>query len=548
MKGCELFRSARICGISVFLCLMLATTISIAEPTDALDSVDMEEVSMVIGELVTLKVYSMTRVSIADPDVADIVDANDNELLLIGRIVGKTAMFLWDEYGKRTIIVHVLNEDLNAIKDRIESLLKTVEIYEVKAAINEQEGKVVISGEIPGDKQILYENVIEKFYDAIIDFTVPETIEDLIQIDMQITELNTTLQKSLGINWSTGGTAGIAPAYVETPYSSDGHIRDFFKIGEFNRTGALLAAVDALIVEGKGRVLSKPKIVVKNGNEASFLVGGEIPIRTTTSSGVGTTQENVTFREFGISMSITPTIEREHIDIVLNLEVSEVDASTASTVSDTVAFSTRSASTHLYLEDSQTIVLAGLIKKTDSESQTRIPFVSDIPILGLLFRNKANPVANIDQELVIALTPHVMPQRDLSGEKDKTAQDNQKVSQKGYGDKNFSRRNAAPYYLGIPKEMTGYVHDVQQKISKAIMYPREAEKRGWEGTVKLGVLILKDGTLAFALVKESSGRDIFDELALNTARELAPFMAFPSDTDLQELNVTIPIVYSLKNN
>jgi protein TonB len=96
--------------------------------------------------------------------------------------------------------------------------------------------------------------------------------------------------------------------------------------------------------------------------------------------------------------------------------------------------------------------------------------------------------------------------------------------------------------------MTGYVRDVQQRISQSIVYPREAKQYGWEGTVKVGVMILDDGTLAFALVKESSGHDIFDEAALNTTRQLAPFQAFPSDTDLQELNITIPIVYSLTNN
>ncbi len=93
--------------------------------------------------------------------------------------------------------------------------------------------------------------------------------------------------------------------------------------------------------------------------------------------------------------------------------------------------------------------------------------------------------------------------------------------------------------------MTEYVNDVQRKISQSIMYPQEARQYGWEGTVKLGVLILNDGTLAFALVKESSGHDIFDEGALNTTKRLAPFSAFPPDTDLQELNMTIPIIYSL---
>jgi protein TonB len=95
--------------------------------------------------------------------------------------------------------------------------------------------------------------------------------------------------------------------------------------------------------------------------------------------------------------------------------------------------------------------------------------------------------------------------------------------------------------------LTEYVGEVQRKLSQAIIYPEEARQYGWEGTVKLGVLILNDGTLAFVLVKESSGHDVFDEVALNTAKKLAPFAPFPPDTDLKELNVTIPIVYSLGN-
>ena len=80
------------------------------------------------------------------------------------------------------------------------------------------------------------------------------------------------------------------------------------------------------------------------------------------------------------------------------------------------------------------------------------------------------------------------------------------------------------------------------------MYPKEAEASGWEGTVKLGLLILRDGTLALASVKESSGHDVFDQAALKTAQDVAPYSQFPADSDLQEINVTVPIVYSLKQH
>jgi len=287
---------------------------------------------------------------------------------------------------------------------------------------------------------------------------------------------------------------------------------------------------------------------VVSGEEAAFLVGGEVPIRTTTFSDTGSSQENVDFKEFGISMTITPTIIKGRIDIIMNLEVSELDASTASTVSSDVAFSTRSASTHLYLDDGQTIILAGLIKHAESQTLSKIPFVGDIPILGILFRSRVNPVPETDEELVIALTPHILVRRDSSDKKNISESNTQAISQQTPRSRKYSYQRPAPYYMGVPKEMTGYIHDVQQKISQAIVYPPEAKRHGWEGTVKVGMLILNDGTLAFVLVKESSGRDVFDEVAINATKRLAPFMAFPSDTDLQELNMTIPIVYSLDNN
>ena len=467
--------------------------------------------------------------------------ADGEQLLLIGKGIGRTALFIWDGEGKRTVMVYVFELNQDVIKARIQRLLDAADIHEVTLEANKQEGKVVMSGDIPEYKEDLFELVVDEFYDDVIDLVSEETIEDLIQIDMQITELNTTLSKSLGIEWTTGGRSGISPNYVETPWPTDGHIRDFFKIGEFNRSGELIAAVNALITEGKARVLSKPKLVVVSGEEASFLVGGEVPIRTTTFSETGSSQENVEFKEFGINLTITPTIKKEKIDIIMNLEVSEIDASTASSISEDVAFSTRSASTHLYLEDAQPIVLAGMIRHAESKTLSKIPFVGDIPILGLLFRNKTNPVPTTDQELVIALTPRILNQRSSSKNLLKNKAET-KSRQKG------TRFEKVPHYMGIPREMTSYVRRVQEKILQSVEYPSVARKRGWEGTVKVGMLILDDGTLAFALVKESSGHDIFDKLAVDAARDLAPFGAFPDGIDLKELSITLPIVYSLGDN
>jgi len=64
----------------------------------------------------------------------------------------------------------------------------------------------------------------------------------------------------------------------------------------------------------------------------------------------------------------------------------------------------------------------------------------------------------------------------------------------------------------------------------------------------LSLLILSDGTLATAMIRESSGHEVFDNYTLNIAQNLAPYSSFPSNVDFHELNVTIPVVYSLKKN
>lgn len=548
MRIRRLFRTTTaLHGLSFFLFLGISTWVAgAADQPDQMDSIYVDEVNMIRGELVSLKVYSLTRVSVTDPDVADISDADDQKILLIGKNVGQTALFIWDEHGKRTIMIYVYNQNLDLVKSRIEKLLKGVDIHEVKLEKNEREGKIVVSGEVPTYKRIQYDQVIGAFPEDVMDLAKDEEGETLIQIDMQVTEMSTSISRGLGIDWSTGTGSSLSPSYAENFPKLEPGVKDFFKIGQFQRTAnsALVAKITALIQEGKARLLSKPKLVVVSGQEASFLVGGEVPVRTTTSSGGGVTQENVTFKPYGISMTVTPTIRKKKVSITLSVEVSDIDAANA--VGSNVAFTTRSAQTQLNLDDGETIVLAGLIKSNRNTAIKRVPFVSDIPILGLIFRSKSTVTPDVDLEMVIALTPHILGQQEnvaaSSSEVGTPAE--QQTSMIG---EDLSQKTAL-HYLGIPKEMAQYVSEVQRKIAQAIVYPSEAQQYGWEGTVKVGMLILNDGTLAFALVKESSGHEIFDEVALNTAKQLAPFSAFPSDTDLQELNVTIPIVYSLNKN
>jgi len=572
-------------GSSLFLFFMIigawSPPLAFALLKPVIDTKETDEVYIIRSELQRIKVYGLSRISIADPTIVDIEDASDTEITVIGLSPGYTVMFIWDDLGKRIITIHVSDSELKLIKERIETLLKAVEIYNVTAKINDKEGKIILSGEITEEKRDVYDQIIVPFGRDILDMVIDEKYKDLIQIDLQITELTTTLSKALGIDWSGGTEGGINLTYAETlPANLDGNIADFFRVGDFRRTNALTAAVDALLAEGKGRILSKPSVVVVNGEEASFLVGGEIPIRTTTTT-EGSVQENVTFKDYGISMGITPiidkTVGKEKINLELDVEVSDIDA--ALSVGSDVAFLIRSASTNLFLDDGQTIVLAGLIKHNESESIKKVPFLGNIPLIGLMFTHKSNPSATTDTELVISMTPTILMRNRkylTRAQKEEPsvpslAQEKMVVTEKDFSPEQgeskivvpekenkqeFEEKTVAAKLIeggeavlpSIPENMEEYILSVQQKISQSIIYPKEAQEFGWEGIVKVEMLILHNGELAFSLIKESSGYEVFDKEALRITKKSASYGKFPANVSVKEISIIVPIVFNLKEN
>jgi len=526
----------------LLVCILILSMSTTAAGDDFITN-KTNDIYLLKGEIEEIKVENLTRISIENSSIADIVKADSDDLILIGKDVGQSILFYWDKNGKHSIMLNVMAHDLEALKARLESLFKTADMKKIKMKINEDEGKIIFFGEVPKKDLATFKIIIGPFLSSIVDLTIPEDIKDQVQIDMQITELSTTLSKSLGIEWTTsaGETSTLKPTYTENLPVFDGSVGDLFKIGDFSRTNTITAAVNALLEEGKARILSKPRLVVVSGESADFQVGGEIPIRTTTVT-TGGAVENISFKSYGIQLKITPDVDVENkkVDIDLSTTISDIDQ--ANKVGDNVAFTQRTASTILYLNDKQTIVLAGLIKQTDSETVQKVPFLADVPILGLLFRSSNTP--KTETEVVISITPTILLAKKAPASVEKKDDLFSSTGDGGSRRTNILRKTM-PYYSGIPQNMREYVQDLQQKLSQSITYPQEAQDYGWEGTVKLGMLILSDGTLAYALVEESSGYEAFDNDAVMTAKNLAPYLEFPTETELQELNITIPIVYSM---
>ena len=547
----------------VFMAVQAPSLSALENTSEAQDSID-----LVVGDIETVPANGLTRVSITNPEIADISDAQSGKVSLLAKRAGEAVLFLWDIGGKRSIKVRVVKEALSTVKAHVQKILDEANITGISLQENTDEGKIVISGNVSKEDKARIDKILSQYSDSLMNFVQEEKSEDLVQVDMQIVEISTSLERNLGIQWgasasgtsgsgsSGSGSGGSGPPLNYGENLPSGHtFADLFKIGSFQRTTPLEATVNALVQEGKARLISKPRLVVISGKQASFLVGGEIPVMNTTTNSTGTTSTTSTsYSQYGVNLQVTPTIHEGKIDVVLNVDIRDIDAANSS--GGNVAFITRTASTDLLMDNKQTVALAGLIKYTDSIQINSVPYLSKIPIVGALFRNRQTPSPDTNTEMVIILTPTVLSDKKFADKQlvMPTPEERQgwKEVDAKYEHEPLPAWNngkaAAPVAeantMILPPGMTAYARLVQEKISKAITYPPEALQNSWTGTVKLKLKILKSGALASGEVIQSSGYDVFDEDALHAAKMAAPYDAFTVGMEQEELILTVPIIYN----
>ena len=160
----------------------------------------------------------------------------------------------------------------------------------------------------------------------------------------------------------------------------------------------------ALQAEGRGEIVSTPRIITANQKEARIEQGVEIPYQESASSGATTTQ----FKKAVLSLTVTPQITPDN-NIIMDLLVSKdnVGELTPSATGGLVpSIDTRAVETQVLVRDGQTVVLGGIYETERRETINKVPFLGDIPGIGFLFRSKSN-VSN-KSELLIFITPRIL--------------------------------------------------------------------------------------------------------------------------------------------
>ena len=500
-----------------------------------------EEIKLYLNEPKIISISNPTRVVIGNPNIIDVTNVNKTECTINPKAVGKTSLVIWDTFGEEDYQVKVLAEDLTDIKLRIDSLLSSLGLPEISSRSAEEEGKVILTGRIKthqDTERIM--TALGQLKDKVTDLTVVREDETVIEIDVQVLELDRDATNTLGFSWP----ANITVTELGSPAiaTAGTGIGSLFRVVNLSRD-AFTVKLDALVQEGKAKILSRPRLACQSGKEAELLVGGEKPIFTTSvAATTGSSGTNVEYKEFGIKLKIKPTVAEENrIKVALKVEVSEVgDAeiigSATAPTAKAYPLSKRSANTELFLNDGQSLSIGGLVKQKTEEEVRKTAFLGDVPILGALFRQKITRVGGGqgqrgNNELFILLTPRIVSQRnDTAPARNETGF---KITPPEITQNNYS--TPADKYAKI----------IQNRILEKLTYPASAKEAGFQGKLKLKMLISYKGELLDVSVKEPSGYAILDDNAVAIAKNIGVYPPFPSGINKDELWIDVPIVYRL---
>ena len=358
------------------------------------------------------------RVSVARPEIADVIVISPRQMLIVGKSPGTTTLVYWSVEGVTTVVDVVVDPNLDKVRTDLSNIAPG-ETFEVTTSGDSLILSGTVSNERVQDRLVMAAKV---YSNNVVDLLKVVKLEQVL-LQIRVAEINRTLAKELGMTLFLQGLidGNLFKGFINPPGSftspsgsigegSDSTFGDLTQVFIAKTTGTTQFAGLLRIMEDKGalKTLSEPNLVVANGDEGSFLVGGEFPVVIASAAGSGAAA-SVDYKEFGISLKFKPVIvPNGDIYMKISQEVSELDFANGVAISgfQMPGLKTRKAESGLQLADGQTFVLAGLIDSKITKKVTKIPILGDIPFIGALFRNSR--YKKEETELMVMVTPKIV--------------------------------------------------------------------------------------------------------------------------------------------
>lgn len=369
-----------------------------------------EALRIAVSESRSMSFGAIEKVAVANPDIADVVVLSGGNLLIIGKMPGATSLNVWSNGERYPYIVEVIASDAS-VAGQLRDILGYPGIRVSKV------GKtIILEGTVRDQYQLNRAEKLGGAYGEKVVNLLEITQPIQVKIEAKVVEISKDKTSDLGLVWGNstsnpgtflfgqGGNTTISNPVVSNAWG---------KLGTYSGINGQL---NMLITNGAAKLLSQPNMVTLSGEKANILVGGEIPVPTSNSNG----QVSIEWKEYGIKLEIAPEVSQEGlIKSKVTAEVSTLDFSSAAKIdlgNNLVIppLKSRKAESTISIASGETMAIGGLLSSEESKSVTKVPLLSNLPILGNLF--KSTSFSRGDTEIVILITATVVQDASVKSE------------------------------------------------------------------------------------------------------------------------------------
>lgn len=360
------------------------------------------------GSALLTRPTNLERVSIADPEVADAVVISAREVLITANAVGTTSLLVWAENDVVRLFNVEVAADVASLARQLDALFPDVGL-EVTTAGN----TLILSGQVRDPSVVRRAMELATTTGAAVINNIQAPSPEQVLLHVEFAEVRRSAIKELG-----GELVRVLnPARVDEAFDKDDtHIIETLSEGFVTLTvmgdnTGLEAIIGALKGRGEFRSLAEPNLIALEGQEATFLAGGEFPFPVI--QGGQSNAVTITWKEFGVRLNFTPTVTNAgNVRLHVTPEVSSLDFANGLTISgfEIPSLLTRRVETDVELAPAQTLAIGGLMDNRLLDQVDKIPILGDLPILGFFFRSQS---ARQDRtELLVLVTPYIVDPSD----------------------------------------------------------------------------------------------------------------------------------------
>jgi pilus assembly protein CpaC len=368
-------------------------------------------------------------VLVADPKIANAVVRSAQRAYIIGAAIGQTNIVFFDSAGQQIAAYDIaVKRDLNGVRAAVKQTLPNSDIQVEglgDSAILTGTAASPIEAQQAGDLVARLVGGPDKIVNSIV-----VRGRDQVMLKVTVAEVSRSIIKQLGVDLSAKLNYGTAVVNFNNanPFTANNAplVPGNSLATSFGSTPSVQATLRAMESAGVVRTLAEPNLTAISGESATFISGGEFPIptgvtcQTTTAGAIGQCVQTVSFKKFGISLNFTPVVLTEgRISLRVMTEVSEISTDNAlqgGAGGTTIpSIKTRRAETTLEIPSGGAMAMAGLIQDQTKQAINGLPGLSQLPVLGSLFRSR--DYINSETELMVLVTPYIVravAQKDLS--------------------------------------------------------------------------------------------------------------------------------------